>query len=99
MEETHSNGSATEKENEKEEIKHSTKKGLDAGFIRSFSRVHMVVNLWCAPVWGWILTVSGSTSTWGSLWPTLPFMLLHGPYVQLGKTDAGWREIKPVVFS
>lgn len=66
---------------------------------RSFSRVHMVVNLWCALVWCWILTVSGSTSTWGSLCPTLPFMLLCGPYVQLGKTDASWREIKPVVFS
>lgn len=36
MEETQSNGSAIEKENEKEEIKHSTKKGLDAGFKKIF---------------------------------------------------------------
>lgn len=36
MEETPSNRLAKEKENEKEEIKHSTEKGLDAGFIKIF---------------------------------------------------------------
>lgn len=36
MEETHNNGSAKENENEKEEMKHSTEKGLDAGFSKIF---------------------------------------------------------------
>lgn len=38
--------------------------------VRFLSRVHMVVNLWCAPVWGWVLTASGST--WGASVPHNP---------------------------
>lgn len=70
---------AEEKENEKEEIKHGTKKGWTLGLVRSFPKIHMAINLWCAPVWCWILTVSGSTGTRRSLRPTQRCTLLGGP--------------------
>lgn len=99
MEEMCGKGWAEEKENENEEIKHGTKKGWTLDLVRSFSRIHMVVKLWRAPVWCWILTVRGSTSTRRSLCPTQHFTLLRGPSARPRKPDAGWREDKPVIFS
>lgn len=74
------------------------KKGWTLDLIKSFSRIHMVVNLWHALVWCWILTVGGSPSTRRSLCPIQHCTMLHSPYAWPWKSDAGWREEKPVLF-
>lgn len=72
MEETHSNGSAKEKENEKKEIKHSTEKGLDAGFSKIFLQsAHGCKPLVCSSV------VLDTYCQWEQLGEPLPHTTLH----------------------
>lgn len=88
MEETHSNGLA--KDNEKEEIKHSTEKGLDAGFSKIFLQsAHGCKPLLCSSV---VLDTYCQWEQPGSLCPTQPFMLLHEQLLCTAMKNCCWVE-------
>lgn len=83
-EETRGKGRAEETESAEEEIKHGTKKGWTLGLVRPFPSFHMAANLWCAPVWHWMPTISGGTRTRGAC-------LAHAGRRSLRTATKGWR--------